>query len=669
MTSLDSLTRADVDGAGPVWHTPHIDTEPFGRVVIFLGGLGTTAEQLAKNGRKRGFQDAGYALIFADHYNEGARRDKVAEPVSNRSGWTKCQKNLFWRAIHRTAQDVPRLVDFALATYGANVKVVAYGASMGGDIFLTSLQHEARLTAIVLERATPNWLRPDSIENVLGECAAGDAIYEDHSPCNQIETYVAHPTAIFFICGESDQHVPRQSAAAFVATLRERRTDQGDRDLEHHRLQLLVMPSGGWCGHILNDAPAATRHALEFLDLAISATTAASAPPTLVPVDVTGAEAPHAMKGAAAAAAMPRTLAALQQSVSEGTCLGIQLACSHSGVSYALSVGDRARGLDMDDGTMVNWQSTAKPVAAVAIALLIDRGTCDLHAPVARYVPEFESHGKGGVTVAQLLTHTAGIPFCDLHLLGGSATPPEWREFIETICDSKLEWTPGTQAGYHPTSSWFILGEIVRRVDGRSFNRFVREAIFEPLGMVDCYIGMTAGEYEACADRIGGLWNSAGGTQGIGADPLSSEDGLREPAWVRACIPGGNLRGPACQVLRLFEMLLRDGVGPDGHTALLTPSTARLLVRRHRTGMNDFVQGFVCDWGLGVFVGAEKLIGAHASSDAFGHGGAQSSVGWADPKHGIAVAVAANGKPGPNQNTARMNRIATCVYEDLVILA
>ena len=315
----------------------------------------------------------------------------------------------------------------------------------------------------------------------------------------------------------------------------------------------------------------------------------------------------------------------------------------------------------MTDDLLMNWQSTAKPVAAIAIALLMDRGTCDLMAPVARYIPECGTKGKAAILVKHLLTHTAGIPFCDLHLL--SASPlPQWDEIIATICDAPLEWSPGTKAGYHPTSAWFLLGEIVRRIDGRTFDRFIREDIFAPLAMHDCYIGMTESEYSACRERVVGLWNTAG--LNTGADPLGTAAGLTEPSFVRACLPGGNLRGPAAQCVSLFQVLLEEGRTASG-AQLLAPATARQLVARQRVGMHDFVQGFVCDWGLGLFVGAKTLLSQHASDDAFGHAGAQSSVGWGDAQHGLAAAIVANGKPGPLENTQRMASISTALYEDL----
>jgi len=120
------------------------------RVVIFFGGLGTTKEKFARSGRRTDFESANAAVIYADHYNEGERRDASLEPVSNRSGWSKCQKNMFWRAIQRTAEGVPLLVDFALRTYGADAQVYGYGASMGGDILLAAMVGERRLHAVAV---------------------------------------------------------------------------------------------------------------------------------------------------------------------------------------------------------------------------------------------------------------------------------------------------------------------------------------------------------------------------------------------------------------------------------------------------------------------------------------------------------------------------------------
>lgn len=267
------LSRTVVEGAGPVLHSPAAAAAR--GVVLFLAGLGSTKEKLAHSKRTQIFEEHGYACVLADHYNEGERRDSTSEPLSNRAGWSNSQKSTFWPAIVRTAQTVPRLVDFAMATYSSSdgaatpLPVYAYGSSMGGDIFLVSLQLERRLRAVVCERSTPDWLRPESTANVLGESDEGDALYREHAPCVHLERYVGHPTAVLFVLGLSDRHVPRASAEAFVRLLRRRGTDH---------IGSVALPSGGWEGHILRDAADATARALAFFGGAPRGSTATGPP-------------------------------------------------------------------------------------------------------------------------------------------------------------------------------------------------------------------------------------------------------------------------------------------------------------------------------------------------------------------------------------------------------
>ena len=248
------LATTHVEGAGAVLHSLPAGQR---RVVLTLGGLGSTKEKFSSR-RRCAFEQAGYAVVLADHINEGARRDPDA--LTNRQGWEVCQKAHFWRAIHLTALGVPALVDFALHTFGPEVLVVAYGQSMGGDIFLASLVTERRLRAVCLDRASPDWLRPGSQANVLGESAEGDALHAAHCPCMRLEAYHAHPTALLFLSGESDEHVPRALAEAFAARL----VAAGAYTAE--RLQTYALPSGGWHGHIIKDQADVTRRILCFLD-------------------------------------------------------------------------------------------------------------------------------------------------------------------------------------------------------------------------------------------------------------------------------------------------------------------------------------------------------------------------------------------------------------------
>ena len=100
----------------------------------------------------------------------------------------------------------------------------------------------------------------------------------------------------------------------------------------------------------------------------------------------------------------------------------------------------------------------------------------------------------------------------------------DWDRVLATICRARLEkdWTPGERAGYHPSSSWFVLGEIVRRCDGRPFEQYVREAVFAPLGMDDCHIGMARAAHARYAD--------AGRLVELRSRGLARDDGFATPA-------------------------------------------------------------------------------------------------------------------------------------------
>ena len=160
------------------------------------------------------------------------------------------------------------------------------------------------------------------------------------------------------------------------------------------------------------------------------------------------------------------------------------------GPQLDLSIGEVRSGMPMSTKVLLNWMSTTKVVAVVAIGQLIERKQVAVADRVAKYIPEFGTYGKELITLEHLLVHTAGIPYADVSMWSKQHL---WTEVIETICDAKVEdgMSPGSKAAYHPYSAWFLLGEIIRRVDGRSFDVYCREEIFLPLGMIDCYVGMS----------------------------------------------------------------------------------------------------------------------------------------------------------------------------------
>jgi CubicO group peptidase (beta-lactamase class C family) len=320
----------------------------------------------------------------------------------------------------------------------------------------------------------------------------------------------------------------------------------------------------------------------------------------------------------------------------------------------------------MTSDKMLIWFSMTKAVTAVATAQMWEQGQFDLDDHVCHYIPEFGIKGKEAITIRHVLTHTGGFRDADGFLSGRFAgLPRSWEETIARICDAGLEpdWIPGKKAGYHPTSGWFILGELVRRFDGRPFNRYVREVIFEPLGMLDSWVGMPSERYHEYGDRIAPMHAAVDGRL-VPLVGLDTEDALT------LCIPGANGRGPIREFARVFEMLLFRGLpstaiqGQREGARLLSPQTVEAITARHRVGMFDETFQAVVDWGLGLIVDSINY-GRHCSPRTFGHGGGQSSVTFADPEQCLVVALVVNGMPGPAAHYRRFEAITTAIYEDL----
>jgi CubicO group peptidase (beta-lactamase class C family) len=361
------------------------------------------------------------------------------------------------------------------------------------------------------------------------------------------------------------------------------------------------------------------------------------------------------------AAAVPSAVATLVGGIERGLHPGALLYASVDGAVVAdVAIGEARTGTPMTPDSMVIWFSMTKPSVAVSIAQQWERGALELDDPVVRYLPEFGAHGKDRITVRHLLTHTAGIR-------GGDAvasTAPGtgyWDEIVAGICaiEPEADWVPGQRAGYHLGGGMTILAEIVHRLDGRRFETYVRDEVFVPLGMDDCWVGMAPEVVEGYGDRMGAMHSTATGV----TIPLDAFD---TPEFVARCVPGGGGRGPLHQLGRLYEALLARGE-LDGRR-VLRPQTVEAITARHRVGLYDETFHAQCDWGLGFAIDAYAM-GRHASSRAFGHGGALSAISFADPEHGVVAVVQTNGMCGNDDHYLRLDAVTTALYEDLGLAA
>jgi CubicO group peptidase (beta-lactamase class C family) len=358
---------------------------------------------------------------------------------------------------------------------------------------------------------------------------------------------------------------------------------------------------------------------------------------------------------------LPRTIAVVEEGIAAGQHLGAQGYVSRHGTCVAeLVVGSSAPGVPMTRDTLMLWLSSSKPITAAAVLQQRERGKLDLNDPVTRHVPEFGQNGKQEVTLRHLLTHTGGFRWVDT---GWPETT--WDEIIARICAAPLEkaWTPGAKAGYHPYTSWYLLAEVIRRLDGRPLSQYVREEIFLPLAMTDCWIGMPSEKIAEYGSRIGSMPQTD--KPGHPPHPWSTPEGITHGA------PGGGGYGPMHQLARFYEMLLGDGEREGAR--ILHPESVRLMTSRQRVGMFDETFRHVMDWGLGVIVDSKQYgagtvpygYGNAATALAFGHSGSQSSVAFADPPTGLVVTLVFVGMPGERPHQRRLRAALAALEEDL----
>jgi CubicO group peptidase (beta-lactamase class C family) len=369
--------------------------------------------------------------------------------------------------------------------------------------------------------------------------------------------------------------------------------------------------------------------------------------------------------------ALPRTRNVITRGINDGLHLGAQLYASIDGEIVAdAAVGESRPGEPLRGDDLMPWLSSCKPVTAVAVMRQVERGRLRLDDPVAQHIPEFAQNGKDVITVRHLLTHTAGIRGAALHANGIA-----WDDVIAELCAAPIEprWVVGETAGYHTTSSWYILGELVQRLSGIPLARYVREKIFEPLGMNDSWIGMPPEQFRAYGRRIAPVYDTSRGS--FEQDQFNNtEAGAVMPR------PASGGRGPMRELGRLYEMLRNRGAGNRTNGALgarvLWAESVEDMIRRHRAGKFDKTFGHVIDFGLGLILdtntpgqteddAAPYGYGPYASEATFGHSGSRSSCAFCDPNRGLVVAWACNGMPAEPAHQRRQRALNAALYEDL----
>ena len=297
------------------------------------------------------------------------------------------------------------------------------------------------------------------------------------------------------------------------------------------------------------------------------------------------------------------------------------------------------------------WFSATKPLAAVAALMLVERGAFDLDQPVAAAWPQFGTGGKAACTLRHVLTHRGGFPAFPRDF--DWARIGDWGTVTAATAAIQAEWAPGTATGYHPVTYGFALGELVRRLDGREPRDFLAEELFGPLGM-DASLGVAAGglgdvvPLEAKSeitllDPSGGERRSSDIVRRFNAEPT-----------LRGQLPAANAIGTAEALARFYDCLLRGGAREGAR--LLQPETVAAATSVQRTDDYDRTTTLPASYGLGFLVGGP--FEPFDQPDVYGHTGQQCTIGYADPRRGLAVAYLTNGLQGPVELHQRTREIA-----------
>jgi CubicO group peptidase (beta-lactamase class C family) len=320
--------------------------------------------------------------------------------------------------------------------------------------------------------------------------------------------------------------------------------------------------------------------------------------------------------------------------------------------------------------TLVNVFSVGKALATLCVARLVGQGRLAVDRPVSAYWPEFAGAGKAQVTVAHLLSHQAGIPAVRRRL------PPGAMLDHELMC-AALErqepwWEPGSAHGYHTNTFGYLVGELVRRVDGRSLGAMLREDIAGPLGAA-VHIGLPEDLHAQVADF---LWPieppPEREPENVSASELMEFNGYFNPSglsgagvvntreWRLAEIPSTNGHATARGVARVFEALASGGRVGD---ARIVESGVLDAFTRERSYGADLILHRPSRFGLGFqLTQPERPLGPGPS--AFGHFGAGGSLGFCDPEVGLAFGYVMNSM-GPRWQNPRNRALIDAAYSSL----
>ncbi len=303
--------------------------------------------------------------------------------------------------------------------------------------------------------------------------------------------------------------------------------------------------------------------------------------------------------------------------------------------------------------------SATKAITSAAAWLLIQEEKLSEHDLVTDYIPEFGSNGKNAITVGQLFTHTAGFPHAPFR-------PIEWKSKEETLArfaQWRIFWEPGSRFEYHPSSSMYVIAEIIERISQQSFASFVKKRLLDPLKLKNTYVGLPSEErtralpIKYCGSA---LTEQDYKEMGLPVPPMTevTEEavlGFNEPDIQSTGIPGGGIFSDASDIALFYQALLHGGLGEQSLWSMEMLDDARRIRNQH---LNDPVFKKAANRGLGIIISGDsdrnyRGFGKTNSAKAFGHNGAGGQLCWADPETGLSFSYLTSGH---DRNAVRQGR-------------
>ena len=348
------------------------------------------------------------------------------------------------------------------------------------------------------------------------------------------------------------------------------------------------------------------------------------------------------------------SLVSRRSHIADGRYPGAQIALARHG---QLALHETFGRASISDNTQANadtlWLlfSNTKVITAMGIWALVEDGLLSFNDRIADHMPEFAQHGKGDITLAQVLSHRAGFP-------SQNVTPVVWTDHVEMrrqVCNFTLEWTPGSRLHYHGRSALWVAAALIETMTGNDYRDFLRQRIIEPLGLArDIFVGMPDAEHA----RAASIYEpAADGSQQLLKDENSAP-------FRRAGVPSGGGYATARGMAALYQMLAN--FGKLNGTRLFSRRLIEFVTRNHTGDMVDGGMEMPMHRGLGVHVRGttEKIrgLGAIASPRTFGHGGVGSSYCWADPDSGVSFCYITNSRIPDPWHSRRLDVVANLVH-------